>query len=192
MTGVQTCALPILNDDFAQMASEFDTVDELKADLETRLARMKRLEQGYQAREKVQDVLLAAVDMPLPEGVLAAEAEEHFRDGHGDDAHRAEFVENQRKSLKAQFVFDKIAETEDLSVSEQELSAWLVQQAPRYQMSPQEFADALVKSGGVQMAIADVRRAKALEIALRAAQIVDTNGTVINLDDLDADIAALS
>ena len=59
-------------------------------------------------------------------------------------------------------------------------------------MSPQEFADALVKSGGVQMAIADVRRAKALEIALRAAQIVDTNGTVINLDDLDADIAALS
>jgi trigger factor len=184
--------LPELNDDFAQMASEFDTVAELTADLETRLARMKRLEQGYQAREKVQDVLLSAVEIPLPEGVLASEEEEHFKDGHGDEAHKAEFVENQRKSLKAQFIFDKIAETEEIAVSEQELSAWLVQQAPRYGMSPQEFADALVKSGGVQMAIADVRRAKALEIALRAAQIVDTNGVIINLDDLDADVAALS
>ncbi len=184
--------LPELNDDFAQMASEFDTVAELTADLETRLARLKRLEQGYQAREKVQDVLLDAIDIPLPEGVLAAEEEEHFKDGHGDEAHKAEFVANQRKSLKAQFVFDKIAETEEIAVSEQELSAWLVQQAPRYGMSPQEFADALVKSGGVQMAIADVRRAKALEVALRAAQIVDTNGVIINLDDLDADMAALS
>jgi trigger factor len=174
------------------MASEFDTVAELTADLETRLARLKRLEQGYQAREKVQDVLLGAIDIPLPEGVLASEEEEHFKDGHGDEAHKAEFVANQRKSLKAQFVFDKIAETEEIAVSEQELSAWLVQQAPRYGMSPQEFADALVKSGGVQMAIADVRRAKALEVALRAAQIVDTNGVVINLDDLDADMAALS
>ncbi len=184
--------LPTLDDDFAQLASEFDTVAELQADVEKRLSRLKRLEQGYQAREKVQDALLAAVDFPLPAGVLAAEAADHFKDGHGDDAHRAEFEENSRKSLKAQFIFDKIAEAEEISVSEQELSAWLVQQAPRYNMSPQEFADALVRSNGVQMAVADVRRAKALEVALRAASIVDSNGQVVNLDDLDADVSALS
>ena len=184
--------LPELNDDFAQLASEFDTAAELLADVETRYARLKRMEQGYQAREKVQDVLLNAVDIALPEKVLADEIEEHFKDGHGDDAHKEEFAQNSRNSLKAQFVFDKIAETEQIAVSEQELSAWLVQQAPRYGMQPQEFADSLVQSGGVQMAIADVRRAKALEIALKSAQVVDSKGKIINLDDLDADLAALS
>ncbi|MEY4322384.1 MAG: trigger factor [Actinomycetota bacterium] len=180
--------LPELNDDFAQLASEFDTVAELRADVEKRMARLKRLEQGYQARERVQDALLNAIDIPLPEKVLEQEIEEHFKDGHGDDEHRAEFIENQRKSLKAQFIFDRIAEAEALSVTEQELSAWLVQQAPRYGMQPQEFADALVQSGGVQMAVADVRRAKALEVALKNAQVVDSNGTLINLAELDSDL----
>ena len=184
--------LPPFDDGFAQLASEFDTAEELRADVEKRLARLKRMEQGYQAREKVQDALLAAVDFPLPEGIVQAEVEEHFQDGHGDDAHKAEYVENSRKSLKAQFIFDKIAETEELSVSEQELSAWLIQNAPRYNMSPQDFADALVRSGGVQMAVADVRRAKALEVAIKAAQIVDSKGVIINLEDLDQDLAELS
>jgi trigger factor len=181
--------LPELNDDFAQLASEFDTVAELRADVEKRMARLKRLEQGYQARERVQEAILDAVDFPMPEKFLAEEIEEHFKDGHGDEAHRAEFTENQRKSLKAQFVFDRIAEAEALQVSEQELSAWLIQQAPRYGMQPQELADALVQSGGVGQAVADVRRAKALEVALKGAQVVDSNGTLIKLDDLDADLA---
>lgn len=183
--------LPELNDDFAQLASEFDTVAELRADTETRLARLNRLEQGYKAREQVQRVLTDAVDFPLPEAALQAEIDQHFQDGHGDDEHRSEFIENARKSMKAQFIFDKIAEIEELQVSEAELSTWLVQQAPRYQMSPQEFADALVRSGGVQMAVADVRRAKAIEIVLKAAQVVDSNGKIVNLDDLDADLAAI-
>ena len=180
--------LPELNDDFAQLASEFDTVAELRADTEKRMARIKRLEQGYQARERIQEALLNSVDIPLPERVLEQEIEEHFQDGHGDDAHRAEFIENQRKSLKAQFIFDRIAETESLSVTEQELSGWLIQQAPRYGMQPQEFADALVKSGGVQMAVADVRRGKALEVAVKAAKIVDTKGAEVVLEDLDAEL----
>lgn len=183
--------LPELNDDFAQLASEFDTVDELRADMAERVARLKRLEQGYQAREKVQEAIVNAIEIPLPEGLIAAELEEHFQDGHGDDAHRAEFEANQRKSLKAQFIFDRIADKEELSVTEQELSAWLIRQAPNYNMNPQEFADALVRSGGVQMAVADVRRAKAVELALQSAVITDTNGQSINLSDLDADLAAL-
>lgn len=178
-----------LDDDFAQLASEFDTVAELRADVEQRLARLKRLEQGYQARDRVQQALLEAIDIPLPTGVLAAELEEHFQDGHGDDAHRSEFEENSRKSLKAQFIFDKIAEQEQLSVTEAELNAWLMQQAPRYGMQPQEFADMLVRSGGVQMAVSDVRRAKAVELVLKSVQVVDSNGAVVDLDALDADLA---
>jgi trigger factor len=184
--------LPELNDDFAQLASEFDTVAELRADVEQRLGRLSRLEQGYQARDKVQAAILEAIEIPLPEAALQAEIDDHFKDGHGDDEHKAEYIENARKSMKAQFVFDKIAEVEELQVSEAELSTWLVQQAPRYNMSPQEFADALVRSGGVQMAVADVRRAKAIEVVLKSAQVVDSNGKIVNLDDLDQDLAAFA
>ena len=183
--------LPAFDNEFAMMASEFDSVEELEADVRTRLERLKRMEQGYQARDKVQAALLDAIDIPVPEGVLAAEYAEHFKDGHGDDAHMAEFKENQAKGLKAQFIFDRIAEAEQVQVSEQELSAWLVQQAPRYGMPPQQLADMLVKNGGVQMAVADIRRAKALEVVLKAAQVVDTKGNVVDLNALDEDLASL-
>ncbi len=184
--------LPALDDEFAMMASEFDTVADLEADVRRRLERLKRVEQGYQARDRVQQALLDAVDFPLPEGVLSAEYAEHFKDGHGDDAHQAEFKESQARNLKAQFVLDRIAEAEQVSVTEQELSAWLVQQAPRYGMSPQQLADTLVQNGGVQMAVADVRRAKALEVVLKSAQVVDSKGNVVDLDALDEDMAALA
>ena len=74
--------LPELDDSFAQMASEFDTVDELRDDTRTRLERLKRLEQGGEARNKVLEVLMTSIDIPLPEGVIAAEVDEHFQDGH--------------------------------------------------------------------------------------------------------------
>lgn len=184
--------LPALDNEFAMMASEFDTVEELEADVRTRLERLKRLEQGYQARDKVQAALLDAIDIPIPEGVLAAEYAEHFKDGHGDEAHIAEFKQNQAKGLKAQFIFDRIAEAEQVEVTEQELSAWLVQQAPRYGMAPQQLADMLIQNGGVQMAVADIRRAKALEVVLKSAQVVDTKGNVVDLKSLDEDMAALA
>jgi trigger factor len=184
--------LPELDNEFAMMASEFDTVEQLEADVRRRLERLKRLEQGYQARERVQNALLDAIDIPLPEGVLATEYAEHFNDGHGDAEHEAEFKASQARNLKAQFVFDKIAEAEQLQVNDQELSAWLVQQAPRYGMQPQQLADTLVQNGGVQMAIQDIRRAKALEVALKAAQVVDTKGQVVDLNALDEDVASLA
>jgi trigger factor len=146
---------------------------------------MKRIEQGYQARDRIQDVLLSIIDVPLPEKFLNRDIDEHFKDNHGDEAHRQEYIDGQRRSLKAQFILDKIAENEKLSVSEAELSTWLMQQAPRYGMTPQEFADALVQSGGVQMALADVRRVKALEVVLQSANVVDSNGNVVDLSELD-------
>lgn len=191
VTAVRERELPELNDDFAQLASEFDTIDELREDLTTRLVRLKRLEQGTEARNKVLEVLLEAVDIPLPEGVIAAEVEDHFQDGHeGTDDHRAEVEVQARESLKSQFVLDKVAEAEEVSVGETELSAWLIQQAPRYSMSPDAFAKALVEAGQVPMAIQDIRRAKALAVVLEAANVVDADGNVVDLKALDAEMNA--
>lgn len=181
--------LPALDDDFAQLASEFDTVDELRADVRTRLERVKRLEQGAEARDKVLTVLLDSVDIPLPENLIAAEIEAHFADGHDSgDEHRAEVEQQTRESLKSQFVLDKISEKEEVSVGETELSAWLLQQAPRYGMSPDAFAKALVEAGQVPMAIQDIRRAKALAVVLESAKVVDADGNEVDLSALDAEM----
>lgn len=189
VTAVRERELPPIDDSFAQLASEFDTIDELRADLAERLVRVKRMEQGAEARNNVLEVLLAAVDIPLPEGVIAAEVEAHFEDGHDSgDEHRAEVEQQARDSLKSQFVLDKVAEAEQVSVGETELSAWLMQQAPRYGMSPDAFAQALVESGQVSMAIQDIRRAKALAVVLESATVVDTDGASVDLAALDEEM----
>lgn len=182
--------LPAFDDEFVQMASEFDTVADLEADLRTRLEKLKRLEQGVQARERVHEALIDAVMMPLPEGLIAAEVEAHFEDGHdsGPD-HRTEVELQARRAIKSQFILDRIAENEELTVGESELSAWLVQQAPRYGMSPDEFAKALVDAGQVPMAMQDIRRAKALARVLESASVVDTAGVAVDLRALDRDLA---
>ena len=190
VTGVRERELPELNDDFAQLASEFDTVAELQDDVKTRLVRLKRLEQGAEARNKVHEVLVESLDIPLPEGVITAEVEAHFEDGHDSgEEHRAEVEQQAREALKSQFILDKIAEQEEVSVGESELSAWLVQQAPRYGMSPDQFAQALVEAGQVPMAIQDIRRAKALAVVLESATVVDDDGNAVDLKALDAELS---
>jgi len=193
VTAVRERELPALDAEFVSMASEFDTVEELRADIETRLGRLKRVEQGAEARNKIHDVLLEQVELPLPEGLIAAEIEGHFQDGHDSgDEHRAEVETEIRTGLKSQFILDKIAEDEELTVGESELSAWLMQQAPRYEMSPDAFAQALMEAGQVPMAMADIRRAKALAKVLENAKVVDTKGVVVELSELDSEVAALT
>ncbi len=185
--------LPALDDDFAQLASEFDTVAELRDDVASRLVRVKRLEQGAEARRNVLQALLDAVDIPLPEAVISAEGEAHFEDGHeGSDEHRADVEQQARESLKSQFILDKIAEAEEVSVGETELSAWLIQQAPRYGMSPDAFAKALVEAGQVPMAIQDIRRGKALALVMESASVVDADGNVVDLKALDEELGRAS
>jgi trigger factor len=187
VTTVRERELPAADDAFAQLASEFDTIAELRADLSERIARVKLLEQGYAAREKVAEALLEATEVPVPEGVITQQVTDHFHDGHGDDDHRSEVETQTRDALKSQLVLDKIAETEQLTVSENELSAWLVQQAPRYGMSPDQFAQELVNAGQVPSAVAEVRRSKALAHVLEHARVVDTEGAVIDLSSLGED-----
>ncbi len=191
VSGVRERELPALDDDFAQLASEFDTADELREDMRERLKRMKRLEQGAEARNNVLDVLMESVDIPLPENLITAEVEAHFEDGHDSgEEHRQEVEENTRQALKSQFVLDRIAEVEEISVGESELSAWLIQQAPRYGMSPDAFAKALVEANQVPMAMQDIRRAKALALVLEAASVVDADGNAVDLKALDDEMNA--
>jgi trigger factor len=190
VTTVRERELPAADDDFALMASEFDTMDELTDDLRTRLVRMKRVDQGVQARTKLHEQLVDSVDFPLPESLITRELEEHFHDGHGDEDHKAEFESEARGRIKSAILLDRIAEENELTVAQEELSAWLMQQAPRYGMTPDQFANELVAAGQVQMAVTEVRRAKALAFVMEKAKIVDPSGAEVDLDALNADLAA--
>jgi trigger factor len=188
--------LPDADDQFAQLASEFDTIGELREDIRTRLGRVRLIEQAYQARDLTHDALMEAVKIALPERTIQDEIDAHFDDGHGDEAHKAEFETNTRSGLKSRIVLDKIAEVEDLQVNDAELSQWLMQEAQRYNMAPDQFADQLVQSGQVQGAVSEVRRAKALAHVLENVNVVDKSGNKIDLesvlrgDESDADFDA--
>lgn len=185
--------LPDADDQFAQLASEFDTIGELREDIRTRLGRVRLIEQAYQARDLTHDALMEAVKIDLPERTIQDEIDSHFEDGHGDEAHKSEFETNTRNGLKSRIVLDKIAEVEDLQVNDAELSQWLMQEAQRYNMAPDQFADQLVQSGQVQGAVSEVRRAKALAHVLESVNVVDKSGNKIDLesvlrgDESDAD-----
>ena len=186
VSAVRDRTLPPADDSFAQLASEFDTIEELRADLRTRLERVRAMEQGVEARTLVHEALLDLVDFPLPEGLLTAEIEEHFADGHGDADHRLEFANEARRSLKSQLIHDRIADAEQVSVSESDLSSWLIQRAPRYGMTPDAFAKALVENNQLPLAIQDIRRAKALNAVLMKATVTDASGRSVDLGALEA------
>ncbi len=185
--GVKVRDLPPLDDDFAQLASEFDTLDELRADLSTKLVAYKKVQQGVEARDKVLEQLLSLVEVPLPEKLVEAQIEGHFEDGHGDPGHREEFATQTRQALVAQFVLDAIATKEELSVGEGELTEYIVRNASRYGLSPDQFANEIVSSGQVPAVVGEVVRAKALAVVLESAHVVDASGRVVDIEALRAD-----
>jgi len=203
INSVKEKELPAVDDEFAQLASEFDTVAELKDDLRTRLGRIKSLEQGAQARDKVLAKLLETVDFPLPESAVKAEVE--FREhevvhslGHDDEVFdryltmrgktREEFTAELRagaeKSVRVQFVLDAIADKNEVQIGDSELTEYLVREAARYEIPPQEFANQIVEAGNLPDLIAGVRRNKALATVLETAVITDESGNAVDLSAL--------
>lgn len=176
--------LPDADDEFAQLASEFDTIGELREDIRTRLGRVRLIEQAYQARNLTHDALMEVVKVELPQRTIQDEIDVHFEDGHGDEAHKTEFETTTRSGIKSRLVLDKIAEVEDLQVNDAELSQWLMQEAQRYNMAPDQFADQLVQTGQVQGAVSEVRRAKALAHVLENVTVIDKSGNKIDLDSV--------
>ena len=184
---VRERSLPDEDDDFAQLASEFDTLDELKDDLRRRLAAVKKLQQGVQARDTVLEQLLERVDVPLPDRLVEAQVQDHFEDGHGDEDHRAEYENQARQALTAQFVLDAIATKEELSVGEGELSEYIVRNASRYSMTADQFAQEIVTAGQVPAVIGEVVRAKALAFVLEHAIVTDASGRPVDIEALRDD-----
>jgi trigger factor len=203
VTAVQARELPELDDDFAQLASEFDTLEELRADSVKRLTRIKQYDQATQAQEKVLDALLELTEVPLPEKLLKDEIEtrthnlEHHqfepmgltwetfleREGKTREEYDAEVEEQSKKGIKTQFVLDELVSKEKLSVNQEELTEHLMRRAASSGMSPDQFAQAVVEGGQVPLLVGEVARGKALAVVVEAAKVVDTNGEVVDLED---------
>jgi trigger factor len=195
--------VPDLDDDFAQMASEFDSLDELKADLRERLGRVKALTQGVQAREKVLEALLQRVEVPVPEHVLGDEVEYRMKDlehqlehaglskadyaeseGQSVEELDAGIKENAAKAIRSQFVLDAIARKEELGVDESELTEEIVRRAARAGVRADAYAQQVVNAGALGSLMADILRGKALALVMERAEITDASGRKVDLDKL--------
>jgi len=209
VTAVQEKELPALDDEFAQLASEFDTLEELREDSRTRLARMKEFDQATQAQEKVLEALLAKVEMPYPEKLLKDEVEtrrhnlEHHQlpqagmdleaylksEEKTEEEFAAELEEQAKKGIKTQFVLDAIASKEELSVSQEELTEHLLRRAATSGMTPDQFAQQIVQGGQVPLLVGEVVRGKALALVVESAKVTDTEGNEVSFEDDDEDVA---
>ncbi|MGV9272130.1 trigger factor [Streptomyces griseosporeus] len=203
VTQVAKRELPELDDEFAQLASEFDTLEELKADSRKRLANMKQYDQATQAQERVLEKLLELVEVPVPEKLLEDEINtrkhnlEHHQlgqmgltldkyleiQGKTAEEFETETREAAVKGIKTQFVLDELVKREKLNVNQEELTEHLMRRAASSGMSPDQFAQAVVEGGQVPLLVGEVARGKALALVVEAATVKDTNGEVIDLDD---------
>ena len=180
--------LPEADDDFAQMASEFDTIKELKADLKEQVKRSKAFGQGAQARDQIVDELLKAVEIPVPEKLVEDEVHRHLENENRleDDEHRAEVVVASEKTFRSQILLDSIVESEEIKVSQEELTSYLVQGAQQYGMEPGEFIQILDKNGQIPAMVAEVARSKALAVVLSKAKVVDSKGKAVDVSAFTA------
>ena len=178
--------LPPVDDAFAKLASEFETLAELKADLSTRLTRLKEMEQGAQARDLLVERLTSTVDIPLPAEIIEAEVNEHLeKEGRlEDDKHRAEVNEEVKATISREFLLDSIVKAESVAVNESELTEYLVRAAARYGMSPDQFIKEVSEAGQVTTMVAEVARAKALAQVLGRIKVVDQSGKKVDLEAL--------
>ena len=196
-------SLPELDDDFAQLASEFDTVDGLRADLTERVTRIKRLQQGGEARDAVLSALVQAADIPAPEGAVTAEYDARQHDAvHSfdhDEARLDEYLATQNQTreefdtelrqaaeeaVRAQLVLDALADGLQVGVDQQEFTERIIYQAQRFGVAPDEYFQRLQDNNQVGLILADVRRGKALATAVERATVTDASQNVLDVAEL--------
>jgi trigger factor len=200
LRSVRVKQVPELDDDFAQTASEFDTISELRDDVRNRLARIRNLEQGGQARDRVLEALLEKVDIPLPESIVASEIEwrQHSLahqlesagltkdtylqlEGKSAEEFDGEIDTSAKQAVKAQFVLDAIADAADLQVAESDLTEQIIRRAMRLGVSPDDYLRQLVDANQIATLYAEVRRNKALGQVVDAAEITDASGRPVDM-----------
>jgi trigger factor len=209
--GVKEKDLPAFDDDFAKTASEFDTIEEMRADARARMAVMKRIDQGVQARDRVLETLLERVDVPLPESLLQSEIqwrqqnidtqlaqagitkEDYLSAGdRTTEDLAAEIAESAREAVKSQFVLEAVAGKEGVGVSDAELTDHIVRRARQLNMAPDVFARQVVDAGGLATIATEVVRGKALALILERAVISDASGRPVDLEAVSAEYEAVT
>ncbi|GIE87802.1 trigger factor [Actinoplanes regularis] len=197
--------LPEIDDEFAQLASEFDTLEELRGDLRERLTRAKKVEQIYAARDEALKQLVEAAAIPAPEGVVKDEVEgrkqamtdqlerigatlQDYLDSEEKTEEQIdqELTEAAQEGVRIQLLLDTVADAEDVQVTDDEFGHEIVHRAQRAQMQPQQYYDQLVRSGAAAAVFGDVRRGKALASVMERVTMKDSEGNTLSLDDLRA------
>jgi trigger factor len=200
VASVKVKELPELDDEFAQSASEFDTLGELRAGTRAQLENMRRAGQAGQARERALDALLARVDIPLPDDLVDREvvsrreslADRLERSGNTMDEYLEatnqsveqldeQLAQDARRNVKAGFILDKLAAQEELGVDQQELAAYVTEQAYQMGISPDRLAKELSDRGQLASVAGDVLRGKALRLIAERASVTDESGRVVDL-----------
>ncbi|TQK72395.1 trigger factor [Nocardioides sp. SLBN-35] len=206
VTQVQEQELPELDDEFAQEASEFDTLDELRADVRERLTRGKRLEQAAAARDAVLEALLEKVEIPLPDSMVTEELnarrgnleqqlamagmtlEKYLEDEkQTQEEFEADLERRVRDAVAAQFLLDDIADKEEMGVDQGELTQHMIRRAQQSGQDPQEFVNHMFEHNHVPELVQEIRRGKALQLLVEGATVKDAAGNVVELKDLQAD-----
>ncbi|HEY3734350.1 MAG TPA: trigger factor [Streptosporangiaceae bacterium] len=197
---VKVKALPELDDEFAQSASEFDTLGEWRAGTRTLLEDARRGQQLNQARERALDALLQKIDIPLPEAIVTEEADRQRRSlgeqvqqlgttlgeylqalGRSPEEFEADLQNDARRSVKTGFVLDQFALEEKLGVDAGELSAYIADQAQRMRVDPNRLARELTENNQLGSVAADVLRTKALGLVAQRAKVTDEAGNDVEI-----------
>ncbi|MBM9459381.1 trigger factor [Nocardioides sp. zg-536] len=206
VTQVQEQELPELDDEFAQEASEFDTLAELREDVRERLVRGKRLEQAAAARDAVLEALLEKVEVPLPETMVTEELnarrasfeqqlqmsniplEKYLEDeGQTQEEFEAELERRVRDAVAAQFLLDEIADAEEMGVEQAELTQHMIRRAQQSGQDPQEFVNHMFEHNHVPDLVQEIRRGKALQLIVEGATVTDASGNAVELKNLRGD-----
>lgn len=194
--------LPEPDDEFAQLASEFDTIDELRTNLREQVARVKRMQQAEKIESATIDALLEQVDVPVPEGIVQAEFDSAVHGAlHGldhDDAKLSEVLAGQgssreefeadtrstaEKNVKRQLLLDALADDLEVQVGQDDLSARLLVMSRQYGVEPQQLFSYLQEQNQLPGLFADVRRGLAIAAAVEAATVEDTDGNTVDTSE---------
>ncbi|WP_029252506.1 trigger factor [Paraoerskovia marina] len=194
-TAVKQRELPESDDAFAQLASEFDTIDELKDDLRKQVADAKTSNQAVAARDALLEHLVEKTEIPVPSGAVEAEVHRHLEGENRleDEEHRAEVTEQATEALRNQILLDTLAEKLEIQVAQNELLEYLVSASRQYGMDPNQFIQTLDQNGQIPAMVGEVARSKALAVALRDVVVKDEAGEVVDLSEFigsDEDDAA--
>lgn len=199
ITATKQRELPALDDEFAQLASEFDTIEELRESTKTQVESRLKNEQAANIRDEVLKAALESSDFALPNSIVEEQAHSQLHQLLGELAHddaalnsvlesqgttREEFEKQNRedaeKAVRTQLFLDVLAETEEPEVSQQELTDHILFTAQSYGMDPNQFIGQLQQSGQIANLFADVRRGKALAQAICRVNVKDSEGAEID------------